>query len=44
MIKAVLGLLPSIIVGIILLVLNPILGVLWIFWMVGVGVYAWKKK
>lgn len=44
MMKAVLGLLPAIIIGIILLALNPILGVLWILWMVGLGVYAWKKK
>jgi hypothetical protein len=38
------GLIPAIIAGIILFALNPILGVLWVVWVVGVGVYAWKKK
>jgi hypothetical protein len=44
MIRAVLGLLPSIIIGLILLAINPLLGVLWILWISGVGVFAWKKK
>ena len=44
MIRALLGLLPAIIVAVILFLLNPILGVLWVIWIVGLSVYTWKKK
>ena len=44
MIRAILGLIPAIIFAIILFIINPIFGVLWTVWIVGVSIFAWKKK
>ena len=43
MIRAIFGLIPAIIVGIIIFALNPILGVLWVLWISGLSVFTWKK-
>ena len=43
MIKVISGLLSAIIFGIILFLINPILGVLWILWLVGLTIYTLKK-
>jgi hypothetical protein len=44
MIGAILGLIPAIILAIILFLINPIFGVLWILWLVGVAVFTLRKK
>ena len=44
MFGAIMGLFPAIILGIILFLINPILGVLWVLWLVGVMIYTLKKK
>ena len=41
---AVLGLLPAIIFGIILFLIHPILGVLWVSWIIGYVIYVFKFK
>lgn len=41
---AIIGLIPAIIVAIILFAINPIFGVLWILWLIGVAIYAIKFK
>ena len=41
---AILGLIPALIVAIILFLINPIFGVLWILWLIGVAIYTLKKK
>lgn len=43
MIRAIFGSVPSIIVAIILFLINPIFGILWVIWMVIVGIYAVRK-
>lgn len=44
MFGATLGLIPAIILGIILFLINPIIGVLWVLWLVGVAIFTLKKK
>ena len=44
MIRAILGLIPAIIFGIILFLINPMLGVLWILWLVGVTIFTLKRN
>ena len=43
MIKALLGLIPAIILGLILFIINPILGLLWVIWMVVLVIYVLRK-
>ena len=43
MLKAILGLIPAIIVAIILFLISPILGVLWIIWLVLVAIWTLRK-
>ena len=43
MFAAILGLFPAIIFTIILFLINPILGILWVIWMVLVIIYAIRK-
>ena len=44
MFGATLGLIPAIILGIILFLINPIIGVLWVLWLVGVAIFTLKKN
>ena len=44
MFGATLGLIPAIILGIILFLINPIIGILWVLWLVGVAIFTVKKK
>ena len=44
MLGATLGLIPAIILGIILFLINPIIGILWVLWLVGVAIFTVKKK
>lgn len=44
MIGAILGLIPALIVAIILFLINPIFGVLWILWLVGVTIFTLKRN
>jgi hypothetical protein len=43
MLRAILGLIPAIIVAIILFLISPILGVLWIIWLVLVAIWTLRK-
>ena len=43
MLKAILGLIPAIIFAIILFLISPILGVLWIIWLVLVAIWTLRK-
>jgi hypothetical protein len=44
MIGAILGLIPAIILAIILFLINPILGVIWVLWLVGVTIFTLKRN
>lgn len=39
----ILGLIPAIVLGIILFLINPILGVLWVLWLVGLTIFTLKR-
>ena len=41
---AIFGLIPAIIVAIIFFLIHPVLGVLWLLWLIGLTVYAIKKR
>ena len=43
MIRAILGLIPALVFGIILFLINPILGVLWALWLVVLVIYVVRK-
>ena len=43
MFKAILGLIAPIIFGIILFIINPILGVLWALWLIILVIYVFRK-
>ena len=40
---AILGLIPAIVVAIILFIVNPIFGALWVLWLVGAVIYVFRK-
>jgi hypothetical protein len=44
MFSAIIGLIPSIIVAIILFLINPIFGVIWVLWRIGVAIYTLKRR
>ena len=41
---AILGLIPAAIVAIILFIINPIFGALWVLWLVGVTIFTLKRS
>ena len=41
---AILGLIPAVIVAIILFIINPFIGALWVLWMVGAAIFAVKRN
>ena len=43
MFRAILGLIPALLMGIILFLINPILGVLWALWLVVLVIYVVRK-
>ena len=43
LLRALLGLLPAVIVGIIAFAVHPLAGILWTLWIAGVCVYGWKR-
>ena len=43
MFRAILGLIPALLLGIILFLINPILGVLWALWLVVLVIYVFRK-
>jgi hypothetical protein len=43
MFRAILGLIPALLLGIILFLINPILGVLWALWLVVLVIYVVRK-
>ena len=43
MFRAILGLIPALLFGIILFLINPILGVLWGLWLVVLVIYVVRK-
>lgn len=43
MFRAILGLIPALLLGIILFLINPILGVLWVMWLVVLVFYVVRK-
>jgi hypothetical protein len=44
MLGALLGLIPAMIFTIILFLISPVLGVLWVLWLIGVAIYTIKFK
>lgn len=44
MFRAIWGLIPAIIFSIILFIINPIIGLVWILWLVGVTIYTLKRN
>lgn len=43
MFRAIFGLIPALLLGIILFLINPILGVLWALWLVVLVIYVVRK-
>ena len=43
MFGAIIGLIPAIILGIIFFLINPILGVLWVLWLVILAIWVVRK-
>ena len=43
MFRAIFGLIPALLMGIILFLINPILGVLWALWLVVLVIYVVRK-
>lgn len=43
MFRAILGLIPALLLGIILFLINPIFGVLWALWLVVLVIYVVRK-
>ena len=43
MFRAILGLIPALLLGIILFLINPMLGVLWALWLVVLVIYVVRK-
>ncbi len=44
MLQAILGLIPALLLGLVFFIINPLLGVLWALWLVGVTTYTLKRK
>lgn len=44
MIRALLGLMPAILLGIVFFLINPIFGVLWVLWLLGVAIIILKRN
>ena len=44
MFGAIMGIFPAIILGIIFFLVNPIIGVLWVLWLVCVTIYTLKRN